>query len=163
VPGGLTISVGEPGGGLSGWRLSHRQAAAALPIALRRAQPIVRYAEVGLIASAYQDEVLRASLRQLYLEPLERDRDHGAAARETLRAYFDANGNTTSAAAALGVTRQTVNNRLRAVEQRLGRCIGECASELSTALGLEELDQVPVFQAEVPPSLSSQKIALSDF
>jgi len=33
----LLVTVGEPGEGLSGWRLSHHQAKAALPIALRGA------------------------------------------------------------------------------------------------------------------------------
>ncbi len=47
-----------------------------------------------------------------------------------------------SAAAALGVSRQTVINRLHAVEERLGRPLGACAVEVEAALRLEELDQV---------------------
>lgn len=49
-----------------------------------------------------------ASLGQLYLEPLARERDGGQMARETLRAYFGAERNGASAAPVLGVSRQTV-------------------------------------------------------
>jgi PucR C-terminal helix-turn-helix domain len=45
-------------------------------------------------------------------------------------------------AAILGVSRQTVTNRLRAIEQRLGRPLGTCANELEVSLQLEGLDNV---------------------
>ena len=50
-PDGILITVGEPGEGLSGWRFSHRQAKAALPIAERGDRPLLRYADVTLLAS----------------------------------------------------------------------------------------------------------------
>ena len=103
------VTVGEPGEGLSGWRLSHRQAKAALPIAERRGQAVLRYADVALLASILRDDLVATSLRQLYLEPLERARDGGKVARETLRAYFAAERNISSTAAALGVDRRTVD------------------------------------------------------
>ena len=132
------VAVGEPGEGLAGWRLSHRQAKAALPIAERRGQPILRYADVALLASILRDDLLDASLRQLYLEPLEKARDGGKVARETLRAYFAAERNVSSTAAALGVDRRTVTNRIRAIEDIFGRPIKEIATELETALHLDE-------------------------
>ena len=46
VPDGVFVTVGEPGEGLPGWRFSHLQAKAALPIAERRNQPVVRYADL---------------------------------------------------------------------------------------------------------------------
>lgn len=73
--------------------------------------------------------------------PLAAEKDGGMALRETLRAYFACDRNATSAAAALGVTRQTVNNRLRAIEQRLGREIGSCSIELDLALRVEGLGE----------------------
>ena len=132
------VSVGEPGEGLAGWRLSHRQAKAALPIAERKGQPVLRYADVALLASILRDDLLEASLHQLYLEPLEEARDGGKVARETLRAYFAAERNISSTAAALGVDRRTVTNRIRAIEDLFGRPIKECATELETALRLDE-------------------------
>ena len=85
---GVSVTVGEPGEGLSGWRLSHRQAKAALPIAERKGQAVLRYADVALQAAILRDDLVATSLHQLYLEPLERARDGGQVARETLRAYF---------------------------------------------------------------------------
>lgn len=133
------LATGEPAEGLTGWRLTHRQAAAALSIAARTGEPHVRYADVALQASISQDEVLSTSLRDLYLVPLTEGRDGGATLRRTLRAFFAADRNVSSAAAALGVTRKTVNNRLRTVEERLGRTLSTCALELETTLRLERL------------------------
>jgi PucR C-terminal helix-turn-helix domain/GGDEF-like domain len=132
------VTVGEPGEGLSGWRFSHRQAKAALPIAERRGQPILRYADVVLPASILRDDLVATSLHQLYLEPLEKARDGGKVARETLRAYFVAERNISSTAAALGVDRRTVTNRIRAIEELFGRPLKEVATELETALRLDD-------------------------
>jgi DNA-binding PucR family transcriptional regulator len=139
LPAGLALALGEPGAGLEAWRLSHRQALAALPIALRRPGTPVRYAEVALQASMLRDEVLVASLRELYLVPLQQMRDGGAMARETLRAYFEANRNVSSAAAALGVSRPTISSRLRAIEKALGCHLASASEELTLALRIEEL------------------------
>ena len=132
------VTLGEPGEGLSGWRLSHRQAKAALPIAERRGQPIVRYADVALLASILRDDLVATSLHQLYLEPLERARDGGKVGRETLRAYFAAERNVSSTAAVLGVDRRTVTNRIRAIEDLFGRPLKEFATALETSLQLDD-------------------------
>lgn len=135
----LWLAIGEPGEGMPGWRLSHRQAAAALPVAQRIATGIARYGEVALLTGILGDEVLKASLRELYLVPLEGERDGGEALRQTLRAYFAARGNVSSTAMALRVNRHTVTNRLRAAEERIDRRLDECATEIEAALQLEEL------------------------
>jgi len=139
-PAGALLAIGEPGEGLSGWRLTHRQAAAALPIAQRGAESVVRYADVALLASALQDDLLATSLRELLLSPLKRERDGGTTTIATLRAYLAAGCNASSTAASLGVTRQTVSARLKAVEDLLGRSIEECRSELDIALRLDDPD-----------------------
>jgi hypothetical protein len=140
-PEGATLAIGEPREGLVGWRFSHRQAKAALTVAQRSHEPFVRYADVALLASVLQDDLLTASLREIYLEPLEAERDGGEVARETLRAYFEAERNVSSAAAVLGVQRHTVTNRLRAIEERLGRPFGTWATEIETLLCLEGLSK----------------------
>jgi PucR C-terminal helix-turn-helix domain/GGDEF-like domain len=140
-PSHLILAVGEPGQGQEGWRLTHQQAKAALPIAARTPGSIVRYADVALLASAIHDELLATSLRQLYLVPLEAGRDGGEALRQTLRAYFMAERNASSAAAAIGVDRSTVTNRLRAIEAKIGRSLSDCAAEMEVALRWNELDQ----------------------
>jgi hypothetical protein len=134
------LAFGEPARGLAGWRLTHRQAASALPVARRSPDQVSRYSEVSLLASALQDELLGRSLRQLFLEPLRAERDKGRVAKRTLRAYFEASGNVSSAAAALGVSRRTVANRLAAIEERVGRPLGRFSAEIETAIRLEELE-----------------------
>ncbi len=135
------IAIGEPARGIAGWRATHRQAVAALPVAQRGAKGVVRYGEVALLAASLRDEVLAHSLRELYLEPLAGERDGGEALRKTLRAYLDAGGSASSAAAALGVNRNTVAARLRAVEKSFGRPLLECGGELDVALRLAELGE----------------------
>jgi hypothetical protein len=140
APAPTTLTIGEPGQGMAGWRLTHQQARAALTIALRTPRGIVRYAKVSLLATILQDDVLVTSLRRLYLDPLSDQRDSGAALYETLRAYFGTGRNVSSAAAALGVSRQTISNRLRAVEEKLGWTLDSCAVELEMALRMESLN-----------------------
>jgi hypothetical protein len=157
---GAMFALGEPARGLAGWRLTHRQAQAALLVALRRnaippagiprnAIPptqvtFTRYADVALLATALKDVTLARALVEIYIEPLEDSRGGGRVLRETLRAYFTAERNATSAAAALGVVRNTVDNRLRTIEERLGRALHPCPAELEVALELAELDPAPV-------------------
>jgi len=135
------LALGEPHHGLSGWRLSHHQAAAGLRVGLRREDRIVRYGEVPIEASLLHDRVRATSLRQRYLVPLEEERDGGRKSRETLRAYFSRNRNLEAAALALGIVRQTVSYRLRAIEVRLGADLYACAHDLETALALDALDR----------------------
>lgn len=131
---GLAIALGEPAEEAPGWRLTHRQASAALPVVQRGPERAVRYADVALLAAALGDELLAGSLRRLFLEPLEAERDGGAVLCETLRAYFAADRNLTSAAATLGVNRSTVSYRLQTAEARLGRPLVSCMAELEVAL-----------------------------
>lgn len=142
LPAQVSLALGEPGSGLGGWRLSHKQAKAALPIALRSPEPFVRYADVALLASMLQDDLLATSLRQLYLEPLEADRDGGEVARETLRAYFTAGRNIASTAAALGVNRKTVASRLRAIEALIGLPLSGRTTEIEAALQVAAADDL---------------------
>jgi hypothetical protein len=137
APQGVFVTVGEAGEGLAGWRFSHLQAKAALAIAERRREPVVRYADVAVLASILRDDLVATSLRHLYLEPLAQTRDNGKIARETLRAYFAAERNITSTAAALGVDRRTVRNRLHAIEARLDRPLTGSLADLEIALRLD--------------------------
>jgi hypothetical protein len=137
-PAEMRLAVGEPAKGRAGWRLSHRQASMAFPLARPRRTPVIRYSEVALAATVLQDDLLASSLRQLYLDPLAEERDGGQCLRETLRAYLAAGGNASSAAAALGVHRRTVTSRLITIEERIGRPVDDATAELETALQLHE-------------------------
>lgn len=134
----LALGVGEPGHGLDGWRRSHQQAAAAMPIARRSGPAVALYAEVGVVAAILHDDLLIASLRDRYLAPLgSGGRDETL--RRTLRGYLSTECNVSSTAAALGVSRRTVRNRLRRVEERAELRIGECLAELDLAMRIAEL------------------------
>jgi hypothetical protein len=141
--GDLRLAVGEPAAGIAGWRLTHRQARAALPVALRGGEQAVRYSQVAVLATVVRDELLAESLRRIYLEPLDRGRGDGNELRRTLKAYFAADRNVSIAGAALGVTRQAVSRRLRASEEKLGRSIASCAADLEIALRLDALEPSP--------------------
>jgi hypothetical protein len=135
---GVFVALGEPGEGLAGWRFTHFQAKVALPIAERQGRAALRYADVAVVASIARDDLLANSLRQLYLAPLEHGREGGRVARETLRAYFEAERNISSTAAALGVDRRTVRNRLLAIEELLGRPLRGSLADLEIALRLDD-------------------------
>jgi hypothetical protein len=135
-PSDVKVAVGESGLGVSGWRLSHQQARAVLSMAEGEPVAVARYADNALLASVRKDQILVKSLRSLYLDPLNDDREGGTVLRQTLRAYFEADCNVTSAASALSVHRQTVTSRLHTVEERIGRPISRCALDLNVALRL---------------------------
>lgn len=138
----IRLAFGEPAPGLPGWCLSHRQARAALAVARRSGEPLVRYADVALLASVLRDDLLITSLRKMYLEPLETGRDGGDMLRETLRAYFSTRRNVSSAAALLGLNRSTVTYRLQAIEDRLQRPLDRCMAELEALIRLEGLKEL---------------------
>jgi len=135
---GVSLTLGEPAEGLEGWRFSHAQAKAALPIADRAGAPVVRFADVALEAAIVRDELIAMSVRRRYLEPLESARDGGELARHTLRTYFAAERNVSATAAALGVDRRTVRNRLATIEELLGRPLNGSAADMEIALRLAD-------------------------
>jgi hypothetical protein len=139
-PAGVAVGCGVAAEGIAGWRLTHRQAAAALTVAQRLEGGFVAYPDAALLAAVLQDDLLAASLRQLFLDPLDEGRDRGQRAKRTLRAYLDAAGNASSAAAALGVSRRTVATRLAAIEELLGAPLEARAAEIEIALRLDEID-----------------------
>jgi hypothetical protein len=135
----VMLSIGQPAHGISGWRLTHRQALAAWPLACRSKERVVAYRDVALLAAALADEVLSSSLKETYLAPLVSGPDAGAALRQTLRTWFAAGRNISSTAAKLGVSRKTVASRIAAIEEKIGRSLETCAAEMETALRLQGL------------------------
>ncbi|MGH2853102.1 MAG: PucR family transcriptional regulator [Solirubrobacteraceae bacterium] len=136
---GVSLAIGEPGKGVSGWRDTHQEAQVALLVALRKPQRLTRCADVLLEAAMAQNEALAGLLVKTYISPLTNLRKDGQPARETLRAYFAHDRNVSCTAGALKVVRRTVENRLHEVEQILGRPLHTCLAGLEIALRLEEL------------------------
>ena len=142
----LLLAVGEPGPGAGGWRQSHRQAQAALVVAQRGISPIAYFRRDCLLALLLRDDSVASLLWSLYIVPLLDAGEHAKHASpylHTLRAYLHADRNGASAAAALGVSRQTVANRLRTIEERIGTRISAAGPELELALRLEAVGFAP--------------------
>jgi DNA-binding PucR family transcriptional regulator len=139
VRGRGSLVLGEVAEGLAGWRRTHRQARAALGIALRRRAPLTRYSEVALLSAISRDGDLLSYLSERYLAPLEAERDGGHTLRQTLGAYLAADRNVSSAAAALGIARQTVAGRLQTIERLIGQPLSACGAELEALLQITEI------------------------
>jgi hypothetical protein len=137
--GDVSFVVGEPARGLEGWRLTHRQAQAALLVSLRRPRLLTRYVDVALLAAALGDDTLAPSLTEIYLSPLEDVRGSGPVLREALRAYFAAERSASAAAVALKIARSTFESRLRTIEERLECSLRSCPVELEVASQLDAL------------------------
>jgi hypothetical protein len=139
-PDHICLAIGEPAHGVDGWRHTHGQAKAAVPICLRNPGTPIRYADAIMLATVLQDEIHVRSLHELFLGPLEAERDGGETYMHTLRAYFAAEQNISSAAAALQVSRPTVASRLHAIERHLNKPIRDYATEIRIALQLHAMD-----------------------
>lgn len=140
---GVSLAIGEPRRRIDGWRQTHREAQAALSIALRMPPGLTRCADVPLEAALLQNPVLARLLIETHLSPLDSLRIGGPIARETLRAYIACNHNISSAAHKLKVTRHTVENRLHQIEQLFDRPLRTCLVSLELALRLEDLGYPP--------------------
>ena len=135
---GVRAAVGEPAGGIGGWRSTHRQTLATFALLLRSDRSLLHYPDVALLASVAQDELLVDWLRGSVLGPLTRE-DDGPDLTRTLRSYFGSSRKASCAAADLGVSRHTVTRRLREVEERLGQPLEVIGPRLELALELQEL------------------------
>lgn len=139
-PEGVSVARGEPRKGIEGWRLTHQEAQAALLVALRKPPGLTRCSDVLLEAAMLHHDALTASLVETFLLPLDGLGYRGQTARDTLRAYFETKRNVSSTANRLGVVRNTVENRLREIEERLGRPLHTCSAQLEVALRVEALN-----------------------
>ena len=133
---GAGLAVGLQEFGEPGFRASHRQAQRARRLSSEASGSIVRYSDVAVEALASENlEDARAFLAR-ELGPIGDESKTSRQIRETLSAYFAAEHNAASAAATLGIHQQTVANRLRAAEERLGHPIASRRVELELALRL---------------------------
>jgi hypothetical protein len=130
------LALGAEGSGIEGFRRTHRQAVTAQRAALDTGAPVTRYEDIALEALAAQDEDEAREFIRRELRGLDGDDLRSRRLRETLRAYFSAGQNAAATAAALGLHEQTVAQRLRAVEERIGRPVPSRRAELETALRL---------------------------
>jgi hypothetical protein len=157
-PTGVSLAIGEPRRGIEGWRLTHKEAQAALLIALRKPPGLTRCSDILLEAAVLQHNALATSLVETFLSPLNGLGYRGQTARDTLHAYFEAKRNVSSTASRLGVARNTVESRLREIEERLGRPLHTCSAQLEVALGLEALSDAASIE-NLEPLVKSEPLA----
>jgi DNA-binding PucR family transcriptional regulator len=148
----VRLALGEPRQGFDGWRVTHRQAQAALRVAFSdpNPTPLTRFADIALIEPLLRDRALGFSYVDIYLSPLNEAKDHGQTARDTLRAYLGAGQQIEAAAFKLEVHRHTVRTRIEAIEERLGYHISDRHAELAVALDIEALLAGTVARTESP-------------
>jgi PucR-like helix-turn-helix protein/diguanylate cyclase with GGDEF domain len=134
------LALGLEGFGEAGFRASHRQAQRARRFARVPGPALLRYEDVVVEALASENEDDARAFVAYELRGIEDDSPTSQRLRETLAAYFASEYNAASAGATLGVHQQTVANRLRVAEERLGRkSIGARRVELEMALRLRTL------------------------
>jgi hypothetical protein len=138
APADSGVAVGLQEYGILGFRATHRQAQRARLLAPSDSSTVTRYADVAVEALATENRAEAQSFVERELKAIGDDSTASTRIRETLSAYFAAEHNAASAAARLGVHQQTVGNRLRTAEERLGHSIGARRVELELALRLRE-------------------------
>jgi hypothetical protein len=130
------LAIGLDGFGDAGFRTTNGQALRARWVAQRLDLGVVFYADVAIEALASSNRQEARSFIAHELRGIDDDSTASMRIRETILAYFAAEQNAASAAAALGIHQQTVANRLRAAEERLGHPVVSRRVELETALRL---------------------------
>jgi hypothetical protein len=133
---GAGLSIGMEEFGEEGFRVTHRQAQRARLLAPETEPSLTLYADVAVEALATENTEEARNFISRELGAIGDDSPTSQRIRETLTAYFAAEHNAASAAASLGIHQQTVANRLRAAEERLGHPISARRIELELALRL---------------------------
>ena len=134
---GARLAIGAPVAGVEGFRRTHRQARAAHLAAVRGEAPVVRFEDIALEAVASADRSAAREFVAMELRGIDGGDVRSTRLRETLTSWFACGQNAAATAAKLGVHEQTVAQRLRAVEERIGRPVASRRAELETALRLQ--------------------------
>src|SRR5207253_2007515 len=133
---GVRLAVGLEEFGEKGLCASFRQALWAQALAGEPA--MTHYADIAVEALVLRDEEEVRAFVDHEMDGIDDDSPASARMRATLSAYFACDLNAASAAARLGVHHQTVANRLRTIEGRLGHPLMSRTLELALALRLRE-------------------------
>ena len=131
----LSVALGDPATGLEGFRQTCRDAQRARTVALAtRTHGLTGYADVALSA-LFTDRVPAVQeWASRVLGGLMAEDEAAARLRETVRAFLDARGSYTDAAARLHVHKNTVHYRVRKAEELLGHPLAERRLDIEVAL-----------------------------
>jgi hypothetical protein len=134
---GVRLAIGLDGFGREGLSATFRQARRAHALAAEGAA-VTRYADIAIESLALQGEGEVRAFVSHELSGIDDGSASSARLRETLATYFETDQNAASTAARLGVHHQTVANRLRTIEDRIGRPLMARTPELALALRLHK-------------------------
>jgi len=132
----VRFAFGDAAKGAAGFRLTRRQALAAQPVALAAGSPprAVAFSEVAPVAMMLGSaDLLRAWVLST-LAGLADDDEHHARLRETLLVFLRSGGSYKTTAEQLMLHKNTVQYRIRKVEESLGRPVSENRQDVELAL-----------------------------
>jgi hypothetical protein len=131
------VVVGSPHPGPGGFRTSHLEALRArrvIELSGRAAPSVTAFGDIALVDAVSRDLDAARAFVAAALGDLAREGAKERAERATLLAVLDAQGSLTAAARSLGIHKNTVLQRVRRAEERMGRPATVKIAELHTAL-----------------------------
>jgi DNA-binding PucR family transcriptional regulator len=137
---GIQAAFGSTHWGLSGFRLTHREALEAKRVSrVIGGQPLTTYDDVGVLALASRDTELACAFVEAHLGSLSADDDRSRSLRETLRVLLQERGSPAATAARLRLHRNTVVKRIEKIEESLDAPIDRGSLNLRVALELARI------------------------
>jgi DNA-binding PucR family transcriptional regulator len=136
VDGDIRFAFGGAAKGVTGFRLTHRQATAAQAVALAAGSPprAVAFGKVAPVAIMLgSGDLLRAWVLST-LAGLAAADEHHARLRETLLVFLQTGGNYKTTAERLMLHKNTVQYWIRKAAESLGRPVGENRHDVELAL-----------------------------
>jgi DNA-binding PucR family transcriptional regulator len=134
--GDIHFAFGDAVKGVTGFRLTHRQALAAQAVALAAGSPprVVTFTDVAPVAMMLGSPDLLRAWVLATLGGLATDDEHHARLRDTLLVFLQAGGSYKTTAEQLVLHKNTVQYRIRKAEESLGRPAAENRQDVELAL-----------------------------
>jgi DNA-binding PucR family transcriptional regulator len=139
-PPGIQAAFGSTHWGLSGFRLTHREALEAKRVSRAiGGQSFTMYDDVGVLALASRDTELACAFVEAHLGSLSADDEKSRSLRETLRVFLQERGSPAATAARMRLHRNTVVKRIEKIEESLDTPIDRGSLNLRVALELARI------------------------
>jgi DNA-binding PucR family transcriptional regulator len=134
--GDIHFAFGDAVKGVTGFRLTHRQALAAQAVALAAGSPprVVTFTDVAPVAMMLGSPDLLRAWVLATLGGLATDDEHHARLRDTLLVFLQSGGSYKTTAEQLVLHKNTVQYRIRKAEESLGRPAAENRQDVELAL-----------------------------
>jgi DNA-binding PucR family transcriptional regulator len=132
----IHFAFGDAVKGVTGFRLTHRQALAAQAVALAAGSPprVVTFTDVAPVAMMLGSPDLLRAWVLATLGGLATDDEHHARLRDTLLVFLQSGGSYKTTAEQLVLHKNTVQYRIRKAEESLGRPAAENRQDVELAL-----------------------------